>query len=165
MFHELSARTCGRKPLLCICSICTLLFYSIILFSQVASLQVDVPVSYGIHSSILRSDDFVKIMLQHIYPLFLFWFWYSSCFDVKCWFHTFPNRCSHISMGVLILLDHQDCHVKFFSSGMLLFKLTWFFQYVQDQFLVFLNGVYFIHPKLSLFSPPSHPISSWSQSL
>ena len=42
--------------------------------------------------------------MLHIYPLFLFWFWYSSCFDVKCWFHTFRNQCSHISMGVLSFL-------------------------------------------------------------
>ena len=37
-------------------------------------------------------------------PLFCFYLWYSSCFDVKCWFHTFFKWCSHISMGVLILL-------------------------------------------------------------
>ena len=58
-----------------------------------------------------------NLLHKHIYPLFLFWFWYSSCFDVKCWFHTFLNRCSHISMGVLVLLDHQDGHVKSFSTG------------------------------------------------
>ena len=79
-------------------------------------------------------------MLQHIYPLFLFWFWYSSCFDVKCWFHTFPNRCSHISMGVQVLLDHQDGHVNSFPTG-----------------------AHFVHTKLSLFSPPSHPSSSQSK--
>ena len=42
-------------------------------------------------------------------PLFCFELWYSSCFEVKCWFHTFPKRCSHISMWILILLDHRDC--------------------------------------------------------
>ena len=73
--------------------------------------------------SILCSDDIVKIMFQHIYPLFSFWFWYSSCFDVKCWFHTFLNRCSHISIGVLILLDHQDFHGNPFQPVCLLFKL------------------------------------------
>ena len=40
----------------------------------------------------------------------LFYLWYSSCFNDKCRFHTFPKRCSHISMGVLILLGHQECH-------------------------------------------------------
>ena len=99
---------------------------------QVASRQVDVPTEFI--RSILCSNDIVKMMLQDIYPLFLFWFWYSSCFDVKCWFHTFPNRCSHISMGVLILLDHRDFHVNSFSTG-----------------------VHFVRLKLSLFSPPSHP--------
>ena len=98
------------------------------LFSQVASRLVDVPAESI--RSILCSDDIVKIM-THIYPLFLFQFWYSSCFDVKCWFHTFLNRCSHISMGVQILLDHQDGHVKFFSTG-----------------------VHFVHSKLSLFPHP-----------
>ena len=34
-----------------------------------------------------------------------------------------PNRCSHISMGVLILLDHQDFHVNPFQPVCLLFKL------------------------------------------
>ena len=98
-----------------------LLVFMCLLFSQVASRQVDVPAEFI--RSILCSDDIVKIMLQHIYPLFLFWFWYSSCFDVKCWFHTFPNRCSHISMGVLILLDHRDLHVNPFQPVCLLFKL------------------------------------------
>ena len=37
---------------------------------QVASLQVDVPTEFI--RSILCSDDIVKIMLQHIYPLCLF---------------------------------------------------------------------------------------------
>ena len=36
-------------------------------------------------------------------PLFCFELWYSSFFNVKCWFHTFSKQCSHISMGVLIL--------------------------------------------------------------
>ena len=34
----------------------------------------------------------------------LFYLWYSSCFEVKCWIHTFPKRCSHIAMWILILL-------------------------------------------------------------
>ena len=37
---------------------------------QVASRQVDVPAEFI--RSILCSNDIVKIMLQHIYPLFLF---------------------------------------------------------------------------------------------
>ena len=42
-------------------------------------------------------------------PLFCFELWYSSCFEVKCWIHTFPKWCSHIAMWILILLDHRDC--------------------------------------------------------
>ena len=55
--------------------------------------------------------------------LFCFDLWYSSCFEVKYWFHTFPKRCSRIPMGILILLDNRDCHVNhvqpvcFSSSG------------------------------------------------
>ena len=37
-------------------------------------------------------------------PLFCFELWYSSCFNVKCWFHTFPKWCSHTSMWIPILL-------------------------------------------------------------
>ena len=44
-----------------------------------------------------------------------FQLWYSSCFDVKCWFHTFPNRYSHIPMWILILLDNRDCHITPFQ--------------------------------------------------
>ena len=56
-------------------------------------------------------------------PFVSFWFWYSSCFDVKCWFHTFPKRLSHISMRVLVLLDHRDFHLNPFQPVCLLFKL------------------------------------------
>ena len=133
-----------------------LVVFIYLLFSQVASRQVDVPTEFI--RSILCSNDIVKIMLQHIYPLFLFWFWYSSCFDVKCWFHTFPNRCSHISMGVLILLDHQDGHVKSFSTGVPSLQVIPYGRRWEIW-----RFVCFIHPKLSLFSPPSHPSSSWSK--
>jgi hypothetical protein len=93
----------------------------------------------------------------------LFWSWYSSCFEVKCGFPTFPKRCSHISMGVLILLINRDCHENYFPTGVLLFKSIRSFRYLQDQFSVFLNGVRFNRPKLPLFFPPSHPFSSRSQ--
>ena len=99
---------------------CSFLFYLHFVL-QVASRQVDVSAEF-IRSS-LCSNDIVKIRLLHIYPLFLFWFWYSSCFDVKCWFHTFLNRCSHISMGVLILLHHRDGHVYPFQPVCPLVKL------------------------------------------
>ena len=90
----------------------------------------------------------------------LFWLWYSSCSDVKCWFHTFSKRCSHISMWMLILLDHQGClfnsfqPVCFSSSGSDHFNIR------KISSKLFLNGVRFIRPKLPLFFPPSHPFSS-----
>ena len=47
-----------------------LVVFIYLLFSQVASRQVDVPAEFI--RSILCSNDIVKIMLQHIYPLFRF---------------------------------------------------------------------------------------------
>ena len=46
----------------------------------------------------------------------LFYLWYSSCFEVKCWFHTFSKWCSHIPMWILILLDHRVCLVNPFFN-------------------------------------------------
>ena len=90
--------------------------------------------------------------------------WYSSYFEVKCWIHTFPKRCSHIAMWILILLDHRGRHVNSFPTGVLLFKWIRSFQHSSDQFSVLCNGVCFIRPKLSLFFfPPSHPFSSRTQ--
>ena len=55
-------------------------------------------------------------------PLFCFELWYSSCFEVKCWFHTFPKWCSHTPMWILILLDHRDSHVNLFKPVCFLLK-------------------------------------------
>ena len=49
-------------------------------------------------------------------PFFCFVLWYSSCFEVKCWFHTFSKWCSHTFMWILILLDHRVCHVNPFNQ-------------------------------------------------
>ena len=89
-------------------------------------------------------------------PLFCFELWYSSCFEVKCWIHTFPKRCSHISMWILILLDHRGRHVNSFSTGVLLFKWIRSFQHPQDQVSVLLNGVCFIRLQVA-FVFPAHP--------
>ena len=118
---------------------------------QVASRQVDVPTEFI--RSILCSNDIVKIRLLHIYPLFLFWFWYSSCFDVKCWFHTFPNRCSHISMGVLVLLDHRDFHVNPFSTGVPSLQVIPYGRRWEIW-----RFVCFFHSKLSLLFPALPPL-------
>ena len=89
-------------------------------------------------------------------PTFCFCFglWYSSCFKVKCWFHTFPKRCYHIPMWILILLDHRDRHVNSFqpacfsSSGSEHFNI----RKIKYQFFstLFVSSV----SKLSLFSHP-----------
>ena len=90
----------------------------------------------------------------------LFYLWYSSCFEVKCWIHTFPKHCSHTAMWILILLDHRDRHVNSFPTGALLFEMIPSFSHSARSFPSFLNGVCFVHPKLSLFFPTLPPFSS-----
>ena len=70
-------------------------------------------------------------------PLFCFVLWYSSCFNVKFWFHTFPKRCSHISMWILILHDNQDCHVNPFQPACFSSSGSDHFQHPQDQLQLF----------------------------
>ena len=108
--------------------------------------------------------DWVNLYHMYLFRLIsasqsfvLFYLWYSSCFEVKCWIHTFHKRCSHIAMWILILLDHRGRHVNSFPTGALLFEMIPSFSPSARSILSFLNGVCFIHPKLSLFSPPSHP--------
>ena len=87
---------------------------------------------------------------------FCFELWYSSCFEVKCWFHTFPKWSSHTPMRILILLDNRDCYanlvqpVCFSSSGSDHFNI----RKINSSLL---NGVRFIHSYLYLFFPPSLP--------
>ena len=91
---------------------------------------------------------------------FCFELWYSSCFNVKCWFHTFPKWCSHTPMWIPILLDNRDCHVNpfqpacFSSSGSDHFN----FRKINYHFFstVFVSSV----SKLPLFFPPTHLFSS-----
>ena len=89
--------------------------------------------------------------------LFCFELWYSSCFEVKCWFHTFPNRCSHTPMWILIPHDNRDCHVNPFQPGCFLFKWIRSLQHLQDHLLVFSNVVQFICPQVA-FVFPAHPL-------
>ena len=93
----------------------------------------------------------------------LFYLWYSSCFKVKCWIHTFPKRCFHIAMWILILLDHRGRHVNSFSTGALLLEMIPPFSPSARSILSFLNGIHSTCPKLPLFFPPSHPFSSRTQ--
>ena len=108
--------------------------------------------------------DWVNLYHMYLFRLILqaksfvlFYLWYSSCFEVKCWIHTFPKRCSHIAIWILILLDHRGCHVNSFPTGAFLFKWIRSFSTSARSTLSFLKGVCFIRPKLSLFFPPSHP--------
>ena len=68
--------------------------------------------------------DWVNLYHMYLFRLILqaksfvlFYLWYSSCFEVKCWIHTFHKRCSHIAMWILILLDHRGRHVNSFPTG------------------------------------------------
>ena len=87
----------------------------------------------------------------------LLYLWYLSCFEVKCWIHTFPKRCSHIAMWILIFLDHRGRHVNSFSTGVLLIKWIRSFSTSARSILSFLNGVCFIYPQVAFVFPPSHP--------
>ena len=94
--------------------------------------------------------------------LFCFESWYSSCFEVKCGFHTLSKRCSHISLGILNLLDHWVCHLNFFSTGVLFFKWIRSFQHPQDQLKSSQRRSF--HPsQVAFVFPPSHPFSSRTQ--
>ena len=83
----------------------------------------------------------------------LFYLWYSSCFEVKCWFHTFQAVFSYF-YGSTNPFDHWGCHVNSFPTGALLFEMIPSFSPSARSFLNFLNGVCFIRPKLPLFSRP-----------
>ena len=93
-------------------------------------------------------------------PLFCFELWYSSCFEVKCWFHTFPKRCSHIPMWILILHDNRDCHVNPFQPACFSSSGSDHFNICKIQSQLFVNGVCFIRSKLPLFSSPPTLVSS-----
>ena len=129
--------------------------------NRCASLQVN-PILSIFARSILSSSQRCLFPAYSASKILCFYFglWYSSCFDVKCWIHTFPKRCSHISTRILILLDHRGCHVNSFPTGVLLFKWIPSFSPSARSILSFLNGVCLIHPKLSLFFGTSHPFSS-----
>ena len=86
----------------------------------------------------------------------LFYLWYSSCFEVKCWIHTFPKWCSHIAMWILILLDHRVCHVNSFQPACF-FKWIRSFQHSQDQVSLLLNAVCFIRLQVAFVFPTLPP--------
>ena len=93
----------------------------------------------------------------------LFYLWYSSCFEVKCWIHTFPKRCSHTPMWILILLDHRGRHGNFFfyrRASLQVGPIISTFTRSPLSFpTLFISSV----PKLPLFIPPFHPFSSRTQ--
>ena len=88
------------------------------------------------------------------FVLFCFVLWYSSCFEVKCGFHTFSEWCSHISMGVLILLVHQGCLFNPFQPVCFSSSKSDHSNIRKINSKLFLKGVRFIRPKLPLFSRP-----------
>ena len=61
--------------------------------------------SYVCFRLILQAKSFV-----------LFWVVVFELLRCQVLIHTFPKWCSHISMGLLILLDHWGCHVNSFPN-------------------------------------------------
>ena len=84
----------------------------------------------------------------------LFYLWYSSCFEVKCWIHTFPKRCSHIAMWILTPFDLEVVMLNSFPTDVLLFKWIRSFQHSQDHPSVFPTLFVSSVPKCPLFSRP-----------
>ena len=64
---------------------------------------------------------------------FCFELWYSSCFNVKCWFHTFPKWSSHTTMWIPILHVNRDCLVNPFQPMCFSSSGSDHFQHAQDQ--------------------------------
>ena len=65
--------------------------------------------------------DWVNLYHMYLFRLILqaksfvlFYLWYSSCFKVKCWFHTFQAVFSYF-YGSTNPFDHRDCHVNSFQ--------------------------------------------------
>ena len=87
----------------------------------------------------------------------LFLLWYSSCFNVKCWFHTFSKWCSHVSMGVLTLLSHQECHPNSISNRCASLQVDPIIFNIRKINSKFSQRCLF-HPSQVVFVfPPSHP--------
>ena len=92
----------------------------------------------------------------------LFYLWYSSCFGVKFWIHTFLKRCSHIAMWIPILLI-TEVVMSILSNRCASFQVDPIISTFARSSLSFLNDVCFIRPKLPLFSRPPTPFSSRTQ--
>ena len=87
----------------------------------------------------------------------LFYLWYSSCFNVKCWFHTFQVVFSYFygstnpSWSLRLSCQFFSKPACFSSSGS-----HHFFPSARS-ILSFLNGIHSICPKLPLFIPALPP--------
>jgi len=72
----------------------------------------------------------------------------------------YSKWCSHISMRMIILLDHRDRHVNSFRPACFSSSASSHSNIRKISSKLFLNGFRFIRPKLPLFS---HPLSSRTQ--
>ena len=99
---------------------------------------------------------FFRLILQ-AKSFVLFDLWNSSCFEVKCWIHTFPKWCSHIAMWILILLDHRGRHVNSFPTYALLFEMIPSFSPSARSILSFSQWCSFQLPQVAFVFPPTDP--------
>ena len=83
----------------------------------------------------------------------LFYLWYSSCFEVKCWIHTFPKRCSHIAMWIPILLI-TEVVMSILSNRCASFQVDPIISTFARSSLSFPTLFVSSVPKLALFSRP-----------
>ena len=83
---------------------------------------------------------------------FRFGLWYLSCFDVKCWFHTFQAVFSYF-YGSANPSWSLSCHANPFQPACFSSSGSDHFQHPQDQLKVFSTLFVSYAPKLSLFPP------------
>ena len=71
--------------------------------------------------------------------------------------HTFPKRCSHISMGILILLDHRGCHLNSISNLCVSLRDDPIILPIRKINSKFSQRYPFHLPQVAFVFPPSHP--------
>ena len=83
----------------------------------------------------------------------LFYLWYSSCFNVKCWFHTFQAVFSYF-YGSTNPSWSLRLSCQLFSNRCASLQVDPNISTFARSILSFLNGIHSICPKLPLFSRP-----------
>ena len=92
-----------------------------------------------------------------IQSIVLFWVVVFELLRCQLLIHTFPKWCSHIFMGILILLDHRDCHVNPFNQRVSL-QVDPIISTSARSIIIFLHGVCFIRLLVAFVFPALPPL-------